>query len=372
MSESSSGSYGLAGAGAAGTTVAPVLPYLPPRPRTYRPRIGLIGCGGISEYHLRAYRAMDLEVAALCDVDPARAEKRRAEFYPAATVYTDYHELLRRTDLEVIDIALHPAERVAAIEAALRARKHVLSQKPFVLDLDVGARLADLADAQGVQLAVNQNGRWAPHFAYLTSAIRAGIIGEVASIDFTLQWDHTWTTGTPFEAIHHLVLFDFGIHWFDIAAEFTRGRTATRLTASVARTNFQRMRPPMLAQVAIDLPGAQVRLNLNGHVQHGQEDRTVVCGSAGTLRSVGPNLSEQTVTLHTASGCATAALEGTWFSSGFQGTMGELLCAIEERRAPAHSARNNLASLTLCFAALASADSGLPQVPGSVRRYAAH
>jgi predicted dehydrogenase len=370
--QTSSGTYGLAHVAATGAAPAPALPYLPPRPRSYRPRIGLIGCGGISEYHLRAYRALDLEVVALCDVDSVRAEKRRAEFYPAASVFSDYRELLRRDDIAVVDLALHPAERVTAIEAALRARKHVLSQKPFVLDLDTGARLADLADAQGVKLAVNQNGRWAPHFAYLTAAIRAGLIGDLASIDFTLQWDHTWTAGTPFEAIHHLVLFDFGIHWFDMAAEFAFGRRPTRVSASVARTGFQKMKPPMLAQVTVDYPDAQVRLNFNGHVQHGQEDRTVVCGSAGTLRSFGPSLSAQTVTLHTATGHATAALDGTWFSSGFQGTMGELLCAIEENRAPTHSARNNLDSLALCFAALASADSGQPQVPGAVRRAAGH
>jgi predicted dehydrogenase len=346
---------------------APALPYLPPRPRQYRPRIGLIGCGGISEYHLRAYQALGLEVAALCDVNLARAEQRRREFYPAAAVFSDYRDLLRRDDLAVIDIALHPNERVAAIEAALRARKHVLSQKPFVLDLEVGARLVALADEMGVTLAVNQNGRWAPHFAWMTAAIRAGLIGEVASADFTVQWDHTWTAGTPFEEIHHLVLFDFGIHWFDMAAQFLRGRQATRLTASATRTRFQKMKPPMLAQVTIEYPGAQVRLNFNGHVKHGQEDRTVVCGGAGTLRSWGPSLSNQTVVLHAAEGDAAAALEGTWFTKGFQGTMAELLCAIEDGRDPSHSARNNLASLELCFAALASADSGQPHAPGTVQ-----
>lgn len=369
MSESSTSSgYGLAQAGSRGTAPVPDLPYLPPRPRSCRPRIALVGCGGISEYHLRAYRALELEVVALCDVDRARAEKRRAEFYPAAEVSTDYAALLRRDDVEVVDLALHPAERIPAVEAALRARKHVLSQKPFVLDLDVGARLADLAEAQGVCLAVNQNGRWAPHFAWLTAAIRAGLVGEVASADFTLQWDHTWTAGTPFEAIHHLVLYDFGIHWFDMAAQFLHGRKPERIWASVRRTAGQRMRPPMLAHVAIDFPNAQVRLNFNGHVRDGQEDRTVVCGAAGTLRSSGPSLSEQTVALHTAAGRAQPALAGTWFTNGFQGAMGELLCAIEERRAPVHSARNNLDSLALCFAAIASADTGQPQLPGAVRR----
>ena len=367
MSENQpAGSYGLSAAGAGGVMAAPVLAYLPPRPRAYRPKIALIGCGGISAYHLRAYREMGLDVVALCDRDPARAEKRRTEFFPGAAVVSDFHDVLRRDEIEVVDVALHPEGRVEVIEAALRARKHVLSQKPFVLDLAVGERLVALAAAQGVRLAVNQNGRWAPHFSYMAAAIHAGVIGDVASVDFTLQWDHTWTAGTPFEAIHHLVLFDFGIHWFDLAARFMGGRRPERVWASVARTVGQKMKPPMLGQVGIDYPGAQVRLNFNGHVQHGQEDRTVVCGCRGTLRSFGPSLSEQALTLHTAAGQASVPLDGTWFSSGFQGAMGELLCAIEEGREPTHSARNNLSSLALCFAALASADAGVPVRPGSV------
>ncbi len=362
--DNEAGGYGLSGAGSGGAMMAPVMTYLPPRPRAYRPKIALIGCGGISEYHLRAYREMGLDVVALCDRDPARAEKRRAEFFPDAVVVADFRDVLRSREIEVVDVALHPAERVDVIESALRMRKHVLSQKPFVLDLAVGERLVALADAEGVRLAVNQNGRWAPHFSYMAAAIHAGVIGEVASVDFTLQWDHTWTAGTPFEAIHHLVLFDFGIHWFDMAARFMNGRRPERVWASVERTGFQKMQPPMLGHVVIDYPGAQVRLNFNGHVQHGQEDRTVVCGSRGTLRSCGPSLSEQTVVLHMADGAAQVPLVGTWFTSGFQGAMGELLGAIEENREPTHSARNNLGSLALCFAALASADRGAPVRPG--------
>lgn len=363
----SGGAYGLSPVEAGGTLAAPTLSYRPPRPRSYQPKIALIGCGGISEYHLRAYLAMGLDVVALCDRNAARAEKRRAEFYPLARVYTDYQDVLARDEIEVVDIALHPLERSTVIEAALSARKHVLSQKPFVLDLAVGERLAALADAKGVRLAVNQNGRWAPHFSYLLAAIDAGLIGEIASIDCTLQWDHTWTVGTPFENVHHLVLFDFGIHWFDIVVRMLRGYRARQVWASVARTATQQMKPPILAHAAIDFEHAQARLDFNGQVQRGQEDRTVVCGSRGTLRSFGPSLSEQTVTLHTAEGRATAVLEGTWFTQGFQGAMSELLCAIEEGRPPSHNARENLESLALCFAAVASADSGAPKTPGAVR-----
>jgi hypothetical protein len=48
--------------------------------------------------------------------------------------------------------------------------------------------------------------------------------------------------------------------------------------------------------------------------------------------------------------------------------MGELLCAIEERREPLNSARDNLRSLELTFAAIASAHDGVARTPGQAQR----
>jgi predicted dehydrogenase len=153
-------------------------------------------------------------VLALCDVDLRHAKERRNEFYPRATVMDDYRALLDRADIEVVDIATHPPERPPLIEAALRAGKHVLSQKPFVTDLDVGERLADLADELGLRLAVNQNGRWAPHWSYIRAAVKAGLVGAIEAVHCDVHWDHSWVRGTPFESIKHLILFEFGIDWF--------------------------------------------------------------------------------------------------------------------------------------------------------------
>src|ERR1700689_3690858 len=80
---------------------APVLSYQPPMPRKYDPPIALIGCGGVSIYHLAAYRQMKLNVVALCDRHPERADARRREFFPKAQVYSDAREVLRRGDIEV-------------------------------------------------------------------------------------------------------------------------------------------------------------------------------------------------------------------------------------------------------------------------------
>jgi predicted dehydrogenase len=347
---------------------APVLPYRPHDPKRYRPGIGLIGCGGITKWHLTAYKNAEYDVVALCDVDLARAKLRRDEFYPQAVALEDIHQLLARDDIEVVDIATHPPERPPLIEAALRARKHVLSQKPFVLDLDVGERLADLADQMGVKLAVNQNARWAPHFSYIREAVRAGLLGSVDAVHCDVHWDHSWVKGTVFETVRHLILYDFAIHWFDFLTSLMRDSTPRRVFASMARSATQTVAPPLLAQAMVDYESAQATLIFDGFTRFDRMDRTLVVGSAGAIRSDGASSETQRVELTTSDGIARPRLKGTWFPDGFHGTMAELLSAIAADREPTHSARNNLASLSLCFAAVASAERGEPVRPGAVRQ----
>ena len=352
----------------AGNSAVPDLPYKPRDPEKYRPTIGLIGCGGITKEHLTAYRAAGYCVAGLCDVVLSRAADRKTEFYQDAEVYGDYRDMLKRGDIEVVDIATHPPQRAAIIEDALTAGKHVLSQKPFVLDLDVGQRLADLADERRLRLAVNQNGRWAPHFSYIRQAIQAGLLGQVTAAHLSVHWDHGWVKGTPFDNVKHLILYDYAIHWFDIVTSFMGRRRAKGVYATVARSPAQEARPPLLAQVMIEYDGGQVSLVFDGDTRFGKEDRTFVAGTEGTILSIGPDSRHQSLTLHTAAGRVEPGLEGCWFPDGFHGAMGELLRAIEENREPSNSARDNLRSLELCFAAVASADSRRPVVPGTVRR----
>ncbi len=366
MSEKHKDGYGLSKRAKARSVKAPVLPYQPPTPKTYNPNIGLIACGGITEQHLKAYRKAGYKVVALCDVFKERAEKRRSEFYPDASVTTDYHSILARDDIEVVDIAAHPDERVVLIQDALEAGKHVLTQKPFVLDLDVGRHLTDLADEKGLKLAVNQNGRWAPHFRYITEAIRNGLIGDVAGVHLSVHWNHGWIEGSVFEEIKHLILYDFGIHWFDALCCFMGGQKAMRVFASFTCSKAQTVKPALLAQALVEYEGAQATLTFDGDTRFGPQDRTYVIGSKGTIESIGPDLNEQTITLTTAKGYCSPKLDGGWFPDGFHGTMAELLCAIEEDREPFNSARNNLKSLALCFAAAASAESHKAIVPGAI------
>jgi len=188
------------------------------------------------------------------------------------------------------------------------------------------------------------------------------------SAHFSAHWDHNWIIGTKFEEIESLVLYDFGVHWFDLAAHFFGGRDALRVGAFATRASGQRAKPPMLAQAIIEFEDGQASIIFNANVERGQEDRTVVAGTEGTIISAGPSLSEQSVTIYTADGYANPTLDGTWFLEGFHGAMAELLCAIEEKREPVNNARGNLRGLSLCFAAIASATEGVVKAPDSIRR----
>ena len=348
---------------------APALPYRPPQPKRYRPRIGLIGTGGIAASHLDAYRTAGWEVAAICNRTRAKAEARAAEFCPNARVTDRYADVLADRSIDVVDITPHPADRMPIIEAAIGAGKHVLSQKPFVLDLDRGNRLVAMARETGVRLAVNQNGRWAPHLSWMREAVLAGAIGDVITAHASIHWDHGWIAGTAFEHIEDLILYDFGIHWFDFVASIVGDRCRS-VFATTARATDQAATVPLLAQALVRLDCGQASLVFDGCTRHGSRDTTFIAGTTGSLASDGPDLGRQSVSLSTGEGLARPFLEGTWFNDGFRGAMGELLLAIEENREPLNGAAGNLKSLALAFAAIESARTGCEVDIGSVRRVA--
>jgi hypothetical protein len=108
-------------------------------------------------------------------------------------------------------------------------------------------------------------------------------------------------------------------------------------------------------------------LNFDAHSRFGPEEAISITGSAGTIHIRGALFAAHDLKLFTKRGFAKPKLEGKWFNDGFRGAMGELLCAIEQDREPSNSARVNLRSLAICFAAVKSADTGRAQPPGKIR-----
>ncbi len=339
------------------------LDFLPPLPRNKAAHgIGIIGCGGIVRgQHIPAYRAQGFRIVAVTDPNGANA-REAAKLAGGVRVYADHRRMLEvEKEITVVDVATHPNIRVGLIEDALLFRKHVLSQKPFVLDLKDGSQLIHLARRMKRLLAVNQNGRWDPARKAAYDLIRAGAIGSILSVHLRDQWSHNWVAGTAFD-IRHCLLYDYGIHNFDMLTCWMDGRAPKAVFASQTRAANQTARSDMLAQAHVVYDGAQATVVFDGSAVDAPAGGFTICGTKGSLQSAGQGLE-----LRTSDGLWRPMLRGSWFPDGFKATMGALLVAIEKGRKPWHDAEGNLKSLQLCFAACRSADTGRPVDPRTVR-----
>ncbi|MCA1487648.1 Gfo/Idh/MocA family protein, partial [Bradyrhizobium sp. IC4061] len=97
-----------------------------------RIRVGLVGCGFVSELHMYAFRrvyGVDVEVAAVA----ARGDKvvAFAGHHNIPRVYRSFAELIADRDLDVVDICTPPNLHAEMIVAAMQSGKHVICEKPF-------------------------------------------------------------------------------------------------------------------------------------------------------------------------------------------------------------------------------------------------
>jgi predicted dehydrogenase len=115
--------------------------------------VGLIGCGSIGRWHAKKLQQLPgVALVALADPDPrARSEAGRAFGVPALE---SAEALLARGDVELVSICTPPNAHAALIEAAARAGKHVVVEKPIATTLADADRALAVCRTQGVQLGV--------------------------------------------------------------------------------------------------------------------------------------------------------------------------------------------------------------------------
>src|SRR5438094_3101059 len=95
-------------------------------------RIGLVGCGFVSELHMYAYRrvyGLDVEVRAVA----ARGDHvvAFAGRHQLPSVYRSFRELIADRELDVVDLCTPPNLHTSMIVDAMQAGKHVICEKPF-------------------------------------------------------------------------------------------------------------------------------------------------------------------------------------------------------------------------------------------------
>ncbi len=147
-------------------------------------RTGVIGYGlGGMAFHAPLIDAVpELELAA---VATSRAEEVQAR-YPGMQV-TDAAAMIADPSIELIAISTPNDSHFPLAEAALKAGKHVVIDKPFTNSVADGEALIALAAAQGRVLSVFHNRRWDGDYLTAKKLLDSGRLGEIMFAE--LRWD---------------------------------------------------------------------------------------------------------------------------------------------------------------------------------------
>ncbi len=140
--------------------------------------IGVVGAGRWANWaHLPGWvRDGRCALVGVCDRELDRAQAAADKFGAEAAV-ADYRELLRRDDIDIIDVVTRDSEHFEINCAALAAGKHVLSEKPVAHDHRDVRRAAGLAAANGLKTKVGFTFRYSPAVRYLKDMLDRGDLG---------------------------------------------------------------------------------------------------------------------------------------------------------------------------------------------------
>lgn len=146
-----------------------------------RTRVGILGAGFISDYHIRALQPLaGVQLAAVCDVDLARArELGRKWDIPAAFERIDD---LTASGVDVVHVLVPPALHAQAAITCLRGGCHVLVEKPMATTAAECREMEATAARYGRKLAVNHNLTFDPAFLRLVSAVRDRRLGALEHV----------------------------------------------------------------------------------------------------------------------------------------------------------------------------------------------
>ncbi|MGW6714050.1 MULTISPECIES: Gfo/Idh/MocA family protein [Streptomyces] len=141
-------------------------------------RIGVLGCADIARRRMLPAMAAEsgVEIAAVASRDAARARDLAGQY--GARPHHGYGSLLERDDVDAVYIPLPAALHARWTEAALRAGKHVLAEKPLTTSPADTERLTALAADSG--LALMENVMFVHHAQHtaVRELVADGVIGE--------------------------------------------------------------------------------------------------------------------------------------------------------------------------------------------------
>lgn len=145
---------------------------------TKRVRLGLIGLGYIGKVHLRnALKLTNGKLVAVADI--SKRALNRAKKMGVKKTFSDYRQLMRKSDIDAVIVALPTHLHKPCALCAAEADKDILLEKPLARNPREGSKIVQSAESHGVKLMVGYPFRFNPSFRSLKQRLQRGTLGEV-------------------------------------------------------------------------------------------------------------------------------------------------------------------------------------------------
>lgn len=162
---------------------------------TERRRFALIGTGnrGTTMWGrdlLEGWRS-EVDLVAICDTNPLRAERARTMIKSNAPIYTGIEETLAQAKPELVIVCTQDSNHDDIIVAALESGADVITEKPMTTTIEKIRRIRDAEKRTGKRVDVSFNYRYSPTSAKLKELLASGAIGTLTSVDFHWYLDNS-------------------------------------------------------------------------------------------------------------------------------------------------------------------------------------
>jgi predicted dehydrogenase len=340
-------------------------------PLAANPRpIVIIGAGGIVRAaHLPAYRALQLPVAGVFDLQ-ADVARTTADAFAIQTVFPTL-TAAASTPGVVFDLAV-PGDQILGILAQLPRGAAVLIQKPMGPELATARAIHTCCRDRGLTAAVNFQLRFSPNVLALRSLLTRGELGAIVDVDVRIVIDQPWHRWTFLETAPRLEVPYHSIHYLD-AIRWLVGEPSgvyCRVVGHPAFPGFADTRSSIILNYDDRI---RCSLTLNHTHRAGPRYRSsqmIIEGVDGAARLTWgvnldyPNGPPDTMEIARGGEWSNVALRGSWFTSAFEGPMSNLqrVVAGEDRAlvSPVDDALRTMAVVEACYSSSATGGTPIP------------
>ena len=329
-------------------------------------RGAVVGCGMISEFHLRGWqRIPEVEIVALVDPARDRAEERRARFAPDASLYDTLDGLFDKetagaAGLDFVDILTPPwLHREHCLRAA-QAGVHIICQKPLCDRLeDAQALVAQLRD-YGRLFLVHENHPYRPWFRDLLRRHQAGSFGRARFLHL-VQHDAREPPERFKSEAERGVLLEYGVHLVDMVRALLG--EPIRVSARLERVN-PRVRGESLAHVVYEYADATAVIDISWKAHGLPQGGVLFIGESGEAVFDGRMTRGETAQYRVTEGNTVVVDERRSPTNDYVEAFHLLEQAFADamlgRADPVQRATDNLKTLAATFAAYRAAEEGRP------------